>query len=253
MNSKPAFATVLWLPLAMLLLPALTASRAVCQVGPGMTLANIGGVAWESLQADDTVLIYWRANAHPAKWVLCRQGTAQSSIAIRGVPGPWRPVARRGREPCRDSNLPSRSSLPAGSIQSGNGKSYPAIGFHRHLPLSELTYTIQFSTDLAAWQDGGWWADSTVLSDIPPMTTMLGGTNTVVRLTAPLPLQPKAFLRVRVARPQESLAGWGGQRTFRSVALEAKPSRCLLNGREPSPFAGIHARINEDNLWHNTS
>src|SRR4051812_2821864 len=72
--------------LALLAAPAVRAT--VYEVGPGKTNASIGAVAWESLRAGDTVLIYYRPNAYQEKWVICRQGTETAPITVRGVPGP---------------------------------------------------------------------------------------------------------------------------------------------------------------------
>ncbi len=55
-------------------------------VGPDQSYANIGDVAWESLQAGDTVYIHARATPYYEKWVLNRVGTANSPITVRGVP-----------------------------------------------------------------------------------------------------------------------------------------------------------------------
>lgn len=55
-------------------------------VGPGQNYANIGDVAWESLQAGDTVYIHARPTPYYEKWVLNRVGTANSPITVRGVP-----------------------------------------------------------------------------------------------------------------------------------------------------------------------
>jgi hypothetical protein len=55
--------------------------------GPGM-LAAISDVPWESLGPGDRVLIHWRSTAYKEKWVICRRGTAEQPIVIRGVPGP---------------------------------------------------------------------------------------------------------------------------------------------------------------------
>ena len=55
--------------------------------GPGM-LTAISDVPWESLAPGDRVLIHWRATAYEEKWVVCRRGTAEAPIIIRGVPGP---------------------------------------------------------------------------------------------------------------------------------------------------------------------
>jgi len=66
----------------------LPADAATYEVGPGRAYTNIGAVAWESLQAGDTVLIHWRTNVYKEKWVLCRQGASNAPITVRGVPGP---------------------------------------------------------------------------------------------------------------------------------------------------------------------
>jgi parallel beta-helix repeat protein len=55
-------------------------------VGPGQTYTAIGDVAWESLQAGDTVYIHARLMPYYEKWVLNRVGTANSPITVRGVP-----------------------------------------------------------------------------------------------------------------------------------------------------------------------
>ena len=61
---------------------------AVYQVGPGQPLPSIGAVPWESLGPGDVVLIHWRPNAYNEKWVICRQGTENLPIVVRGVVGP---------------------------------------------------------------------------------------------------------------------------------------------------------------------
>src|SRR5688572_18907003 len=61
---------------------------AVYEVGPESPLSAIGQVPWATLQPGDTVLIHYRSMPYREKWVICRQGTADSPIAIRGVPGP---------------------------------------------------------------------------------------------------------------------------------------------------------------------
>lgn len=66
--------------------PALTAT--VYEVGPGKPLASIGQVPWATLQPGDTVLIYWRPAPYKEKWVICRQGSSEAPITVRGVPGP---------------------------------------------------------------------------------------------------------------------------------------------------------------------
>lgn len=71
-----------------LLFFAAKAQAATYEVGPGKQFTSIGSVPWESLQAGDTVLIYWRAEPYKEKWVICRQGAQLSPITVRGVAGP---------------------------------------------------------------------------------------------------------------------------------------------------------------------
>ncbi len=60
---------------------------ATYEVGPGK-LRTIDLVPWESLQAGDTVLIYWRAQPYKEKFAISRQGKTNAPITIRGVSGP---------------------------------------------------------------------------------------------------------------------------------------------------------------------
>ncbi|MET0752375.1 MAG: putative Ig domain-containing protein [Pyrinomonadaceae bacterium] len=65
---------------------SISASAATYEVGPSQPLQTIAQVPWATLQPGDTVLIYWRATAYKEKWVICRQGTANAPITVRGVP-----------------------------------------------------------------------------------------------------------------------------------------------------------------------
>ncbi|HWH72129.1 MAG TPA: hypothetical protein VNT26_22390, partial [Candidatus Sulfotelmatobacter sp.] len=67
-------------------------------------------------------------------------------------------------------------------------------------PPSELTYTVQTSTDLVGWTDGVAWSDSGAVTSVGHTTVVSGGTNTVVRVNTPLSILPQMFLRVRVER-----------------------------------------------------
>jgi Putative Ig domain len=58
---------------------------AVYEVKPNTPLDTIAEVPWATLQAGDTVLIYWKATPYKEKWVMCRQGTASQPITVRGV------------------------------------------------------------------------------------------------------------------------------------------------------------------------
>lgn len=62
------------------------AKAAVYEVGPAQPLQSIAQVPWATLQPGDTVLIYWRATPYKEKWVICRQGTSEAPITVRGVP-----------------------------------------------------------------------------------------------------------------------------------------------------------------------
>ncbi|HWI59019.1 MAG TPA: hypothetical protein VNZ22_17470, partial [Bacillota bacterium] len=97
-------------------------------------------------------------------------------------------------------NSASRSALPAASMIATNDNNYLAVRFSRRLPPSELTYTVQTSTDLVGWTDGVAWSDSGAVTSVGHTTVVSGGTNTVVRVDTPLSILPQMFLRVRVER-----------------------------------------------------
>jgi len=59
---------------------------------------TIAEVPWATLQPGDTVLIHWRSTPYKEKWVICRQGTVQAPITVRGVLGP------NGERPVIDGN-----------------------------------------------------------------------------------------------------------------------------------------------------
>ena len=67
--------------------PAASATDYIVGDGAGM-LAAISNVPWESLAPGDRVLIHWRSTPYKEKWVVCRRGTAEAPIIIRGVPSP---------------------------------------------------------------------------------------------------------------------------------------------------------------------
>lgn len=73
-------------------------SAAVYEVRPNTTLDTIAEVPWATLLPGDTVLIHWRATPYKEKWVICRQGTADLPITVRGVLGP------NGERPVIDGN-----------------------------------------------------------------------------------------------------------------------------------------------------
>jgi hypothetical protein len=61
---------------------------AVYTVGPGQAHETPLTVPWESLEPGDRVDIHWRAEPYKAKWVICRQGTADQPITVRGISSP---------------------------------------------------------------------------------------------------------------------------------------------------------------------
>ncbi|MBI1892685.1 MAG: polysaccharide-degrading enzyme [Candidatus Rokubacteria bacterium] len=72
----------------VILAAAQTANAATYEVGPDKPYTRIGDVPWAYLLPGDTVLIHWRSTPYQEKWVICRQGTVEAPITVRGVPGP---------------------------------------------------------------------------------------------------------------------------------------------------------------------
>lgn len=70
------------------LLAALSAAAATHEIGPGKAYKSVEQAPWAALEPGDTVLIHWRAEPYRAKWVICRAGTEEAPITVRGVPGP---------------------------------------------------------------------------------------------------------------------------------------------------------------------
>ena len=56
------------------------------KVGPGQAYQNISDVPLESLQAGDSVLIYYRATPYQEKFVIAAAGTELNPVVISGVP-----------------------------------------------------------------------------------------------------------------------------------------------------------------------
>lgn len=73
---------------ATVVLMVLPVTGAVYSVGPGEPYATIGEVPWESVGAGDEVVIHWRSEPYREKWVICRRGTEEAPIVVRGVAGP---------------------------------------------------------------------------------------------------------------------------------------------------------------------
>ncbi|MCA9019291.1 MAG: polysaccharide-degrading enzyme, partial [Planctomycetaceae bacterium] len=58
----------------------------VYEVGPDKEYPLVEKVPWESLVAGDEVQIHWRPQPYHTKWVLCRRGTKDKPIVIKGIP-----------------------------------------------------------------------------------------------------------------------------------------------------------------------
>jgi hypothetical protein len=87
--------------------PSTIASQSVCvpsgkgvdyQVGDGKPYASLDQVPWESLNAGDTVRIYYRTAPYPGKFLISAQGTLDAPVRICGVRGP------NGERPIIDGN-----------------------------------------------------------------------------------------------------------------------------------------------------
>jgi len=113
------------------------AFAAIYEVKPGTPMDTIAEVPWATLQPGDTVLIHWRASAYKEKWVICRQGTAELPITVRGVAGP------NGELPVIDGNgavTPLNLNFPSearGVIKIGSANT-PADTMPRYIVIENL-------------------------------------------------------------------------------------------------------------------
>lgn len=122
---------------AVVLAVARSLPAATHAVGPGQPLTAIGQVPWESLLPGDTVLIHGRAEPYKEKFVLCRAGTADAPITVRGVPG------ADGQLPVIDgADATTRTNLSYwGDVRSVikiGGARIPADTMPRHIVLENL-------------------------------------------------------------------------------------------------------------------
>jgi len=76
----PLFLAGIFLPVPVLSM--------VYDVGDDQSYEQIGEVPWESLVAGDTVNIHYRLEDYHEKWVICRVGTSDEPIVVRGIPSP---------------------------------------------------------------------------------------------------------------------------------------------------------------------
>jgi hypothetical protein len=126
-----------WWVLATVLAGSLHA--ATYEVGPGRQYESIGSAPWEALEAADVVRIYWRPEPYREKWVLCREGTAESPILVRGVASP------SGQLPVIDGNgATTRAALNywnevRGVLKIG-GANFPPDTMPRHIVIENLEF-----------------------------------------------------------------------------------------------------------------
>lgn len=146
----------LFFALSLLVLSTFQAGAAVYEVRPGTTLDTIAEVPWATLQPGDLVLIHWRAAPYKEKWVICRQGTAENPITVRGVPN------SNGDLPVIDGNgavTPLNLNFPSeqrGVIKIGSAN-VPADTMPRHIVIENLDIrsahpNYQFTDDGGATQ-----------------------------------------------------------------------------------------------------
>ncbi|QDT96948.1 right-handed parallel beta-helix repeat-containing protein [Gimesia aquarii] len=65
---------------------AANVESAIYQVGSDQKYKQVEKVPWESLAAGDEVHIHWRPQPYHSKWVICRRGTKDKPIIIKGIP-----------------------------------------------------------------------------------------------------------------------------------------------------------------------
>jgi hypothetical protein len=123
--------------LALLLCWGSLAGAATYEVGPGKPYATVGAVPWESLQPGDLVLIHARSTPYKEKFVLCRQGTAEQPIVVKGVRG------SDGALPVLDGNgATTRAALnywnQARGVVKIGGANVPADTMPRHIVVENL-------------------------------------------------------------------------------------------------------------------
>ncbi|MDP6040707.1 MAG: right-handed parallel beta-helix repeat-containing protein, partial [Candidatus Latescibacteria bacterium] len=125
-----------YLPLLILLLSTTTWARTY-NVGPSSNFENISNISWETLAPGDTIQIHARPEPYHEKWVICRQGTAENPIVVRGIPD------ANGTLPIIDGqNATTRVQLnywnePRGIIKIG-GANVPADTMPAHIIVENL-------------------------------------------------------------------------------------------------------------------
>lgn len=76
---------LLSITISLLGIPCRDGFANVYSVGPGQPYEHIGDVPWELLTAGDSVLIHYRDSSYHEKWVICRAGTENAPIVVKGI------------------------------------------------------------------------------------------------------------------------------------------------------------------------
>jgi hypothetical protein len=91
----------------------------------------------------------------------------------------------------------NRSILPVRAIVEDSGSSYLELSFTRPKGLSEITYTVQTTTELATWP-----ADGSGVNPNPVIVDNGNGTETLTyRRTQAVDANARAFIRLKVTTP----------------------------------------------------
>lgn len=123
--------------LSLTLMFVAQANAAVYEVKPDTPMDTIAEIPWATLQPGDTVLIHWKPTPYKEKWVICRQGTANLFITVRGVPN------AQGQLPVIDGNgavTPLNLNFPSeqrGVIKIGSAN-VPADTMPRYIVIENL-------------------------------------------------------------------------------------------------------------------
>lgn len=113
------------------------AKATIYEVKPNTSLDTIAEVPWATLQPGDLVLIHWKSTPYKEKWVICRQGTLENPITVRGVPnenGDFPIIDGNGAVTPLDLNFWSEQR---GVIKIG-GANIPADTMPKHIVIENL-------------------------------------------------------------------------------------------------------------------
>jgi hypothetical protein len=96
-------------------------------------------------------------------------------------------------------------NTPKAVVQTTGNSNYLAISFKRRIGVSNVTHTVELSSDLTNWQPGSYYSETNSVANSPSTSEVSRlGTNSetiVVRENLPLNAPAPAFMRVRVSSP----------------------------------------------------